>query len=44
MLSYEAALDHAGTILVRKNRVVVKPKNNVHTKNVQPLEIILGEE
>lgn len=42
--SYEAAMDHAGTILVRKNRVVVKPKNNVHTKNVQPLEIILGEE
>lgn len=42
--SYEDALDHVGTILVRKNRVVVKPKNNLHTKNVQPLEIILGEE
>ena len=42
--SYEDALDHAGTILVRKNRVVVKPKNNLHTKNVQPLEVILGEE
>lgn len=42
--SYEEALDHVGTILVRKNRIVVKPKNNLHTKNVQPIEIILGEE
>lgn len=42
--SFEDAVDHVGTILVRKNRVVVKPKNNLHTKNVQPLEIILGEE
>lgn len=42
--SFEEAVEHVGTILVRKNRVVVKPKNNLHTKNVQPLEIILGEE
>lgn len=33
------AAQYAGTILIRKNRVVIKPKNNVFTKDLQPTEI-----
>ncbi len=38
--SLAQALQYAGTILIRKNRVVIKPINNVLTKDLQPVEII----
>ena len=42
--SYDEATNQAGSILVRKNRIVVKPKNNLNAKEVSPIEIILDEE
>ena len=42
--SYDEAVNQAGSILVRKNRIVVKPKNNLNAKEVSPIEIILDEE
>lgn len=35
----QQALQYAGTILIRKNRVVIKPVNNVMTKELRPIEI-----
>lgn len=35
----QQALQYSGTILIRKNRVVIKPINNVTTKELQPIEI-----
>ena len=35
----QQALQYSGTILIRKNRVVIKPINNVMTKELQPIEI-----
>ena len=37
--SLSQALQYCGTILIRKNRVVIKPINNVLTKDLQPVEI-----
>ncbi len=42
--SYEDAVNQTGSILVRKNRIVVKPKNNLTAKEVTPIEIVLDEE
>ena len=33
------AMQYAGTILIRKNRVVIKPRNNVFTKDLHPTEL-----
>lgn len=35
----QQTLQYSGTILIRKNRVVIKPINNVTTKELQPIEI-----
>ena len=38
---YSAAKQQYGTLLIRKDKIIIKPEKNIHSKNLQPLEIIL---
>lgn len=42
--TFEEAMNYAGIILIRKDRIIVKPKNNIAAKNIKPYEVILTEE